>query len=151
ELGDRRWSDVLDAHNARVRAALAAFRGREVKTTGDGFLALFDAPAAAIRCARAIVRTVRPLGLEVRVGVHAGEYDVVGGDVGGLAISYGSWVMSKAGAGEVMVSDTVKGLLAGSDIEFVDRGAHRVKGRRERRRLFAVEQRRGIDPVVHRR
>ena len=139
ELGDRHWSDILDRHNARVRAALAAFRGREVKTTGDGFLALFDAPAAAIRCACEVVDSVRSLGVEVRAGLHAGEYDAVGTDVAGIAISYGSWVMSKARAGEVLVSDTVKGLVAGSDIRFSDRGTHRVKGSRERRRLFAVD------------
>jgi class 3 adenylate cyclase len=139
ELGDRSWLELVSAHNTRVREALAAFRGREVKTTGDGFLALFDAPAAAIRCACAIASAVRPLGLEVRAGLHAGEYDAVGDDVIGIAISYAAWVMSLAGAGEVFVSETVRGLVAGSGIRFVDRGAHRVKGSRERHRLYSVD------------
>jgi class 3 adenylate cyclase len=139
ELGDRSWLELVSAHNTRVREALAAFRGREVKTTGDGFLALFDAPAAAIRCACAIASAVRPLGLEVRAGLHAGEYDAVGDDVMGIAISYAAWVMSLAGAGEVFVSETVRGLVAGSGIRFVDRGAHRVKGSRERHRLYSVD------------
>jgi class 3 adenylate cyclase len=139
ELGDRYWLELISAHNTRVREALVAFRGQEVKTTGDGFLALFDAPAAAIRCACAIASAVRPLGLEVRAGLHAGEYDAVGDDVMGIAISYAAWVMSWAGAGEVFVSETVRGLVAGSGIRFVDRGAHRVKGSRERHRLYSVD------------
>jgi class 3 adenylate cyclase len=138
-LGDRRWLDVVNAHNQRVRAALTTFRGREVKTTGDGFLALFDAPTAAIQCASAIVRAVRPLGFEVRAGLHAGEYHVVGDDVFGIAINYASWVMSQARGSEVIVSDTVRGLVAGSGIVLIDRGARRVKGSRERHRLFAVD------------
>ena len=139
ELGDRSWLDLVSAHNTRVRETLANFRGREVKTTGDGFLALFDAPAAAIRCAVSIASTVRPLGLEVRAGLHAGEYDAIGDDVMGIAISYAAWVMSRARGGEVIVSDTVRALVAGSGIRFVDRGSHRVKGSRERHRLFAVD------------
>lgn len=139
ELGDRGWLDLVSAHNARVREALAAFRGHEVKTMGDGFLALFESPAAAIRCACEIAATVRPLGLEVRAGLHAGEYEAIGNDVIGIAISYAAWVMSWAQGGEVVVSETVRGLVAGSGIRFVDRGAHRVKGTRERHRLYAVD------------
>jgi class 3 adenylate cyclase len=139
ELGDRSWLELVSVHNTRVRETLAIFRGREVKTTGDGFLALFDAPAAAIRCAVSIASAVRPLGLEVRAGLHAGEYEAIGDDVMGIAISYAAWVMSRARGGEVFVSDTVRALVAGSGIRFVDRGSHRVKGSRERHRLFAVD------------
>jgi class 3 adenylate cyclase len=139
QLGDRSWLELVSAHNMRVREALAVFRGQEVKTMGDGFLALFDTPAAAIRCAVSIASAVRPLGLEVRAGLHAGEYEATGDDVIGIAISYAAWVMSRARGGEVVVSDTVRALVAGSGIRFVDRGAHRVKGSRERHRLFAVD------------
>jgi class 3 adenylate cyclase len=139
ELGDRYWLELVSAHNTRVREALATFRGREVKTMGDGFLALFDAPAAAIQCACAIASAVRPLGLEVRAGLHAGEYEAIGDDVIGIAISYAAWVMSRARGGEVIVSDTVRTLVAGSGIRFVDRGRYRVKGTTERHRLFAVD------------
>jgi len=139
ELGDRTWLELVSAHNTRVREALARFSGREVKTLGDGFLALFDAPAAAIQCACAIASAVRPLGLEVRVGLHAGEYEAIGDDVIGIAISYAAWVMSRARGGEVVVSDTVRTLVAGSGIRFVDRGRHRVKGTTERHRLYAVD------------
>lgn len=139
ELGDRRWLEVVSAHNANVRQQLAVFRGREVKTMGDGFLALFDAPAAAIRCAVSIASAVRPLGLEVRAGLHAGEYDAVDDDVIGIAISYAAWIMSMAGAGEVVVSETVRGLVAGSGIRLIDLGARRVKGTRERHHIFAVD------------
>ena len=140
QLGDRRWLEVLDAHNRHVRASLATFRGREVKTTGDGFLALFESPATAIECASAIARGVEPLGLKVRFGLHAGEYDAVGDDVSGVAVNYAAWVMSKARGGEVLVSDTVRGLVAGSGISLGNRGAYRVKGSRERHRLFIVDR-----------
>ena len=111
---------------------------------GDGFLALFETPAAAIRCACEIATSVRPLGLEVRAGLHAGEYEAVDNDVIGIAISYAAWVMSWAQGGEVVVSETVRGLVAGSGIRFVDRGTHRVKGTRERHRLYAVDHE--LDP-----
>jgi class 3 adenylate cyclase len=139
ELGDRGWLEKVSAHNARVREALAAFSGHEVKTMGDGFLALFESPAAAIRCACEIAASVRPLGLEIRAGLHAGEYEAVGNDVIGIAISYAAWVMGWAGGSEVLVSETVRGLVAGSGIRLVDRGTHRVKGSRERHRLYAVD------------
>jgi len=139
QLGDRSWLELVSAHNTRVREALVAFRGREVKTTGDGFLALFDAPAAAIQCACAIASAVRPLGLEVRAGLHAGEFDAIGDDVMGIAISYAAWVMSLARGGEVVVSETVRSLVAGSGIRFVNRGRYQVKGTRERHRLYAVD------------
>jgi class 3 adenylate cyclase len=146
ELGDRGWLEKVSAHNARVREALATFSGREVKTMGDGFLALFESPAAAIRCACEIAASVRPLGLEIRAGLHAGEYEAVGNDVIGIAISYAAWVMSWAQGGEVFVSETVRGLVAGSGIRLVDRGTHRVKGSRERHRLYAVDH----DPATER-
>jgi class 3 adenylate cyclase len=139
ELGDRSWLELVSAHNTRVREALATFRGHEVKTMGDGFLAIFDTPVAAIQCACAIAGAVRPLGLEVRAGLHAGEYEAIGDDVIGIAISYAAWVMSLARGGEVIVSETVRGLVAGSGIRFVNRGRYQVKGTRERHRLYAVD------------
>jgi class 3 adenylate cyclase/pimeloyl-ACP methyl ester carboxylesterase len=139
-LGDRRWRDLLDAHHAAVRRQLARFRGREVKTVGDGFLATFDGPARAIRCADAIRASVRTLGLEVRAGLHTGEVELIGDDVGGIAIHVGARVAALAGPGEVLVSSTVKDLVAGSGLRFEDRGTHRLKGVPEGWRLFAVER-----------
>ena len=139
-VGDREWRDVLGAHNARVRAALVAFGGREVNTTGDGFLAVFDAPAHAIRCACAISDSVRQLGIEIRAGLHAGECELVGDDVTGVAVNFGSWVMSKAKANDVLVSSTLRGLVAGAGIRFKARGVYAVKGTGERHRLFAVDR-----------
>jgi pimeloyl-ACP methyl ester carboxylesterase len=137
-LGDRRWRDLLDAHHATVRRELAHFRGREVKTAGDGFLATFDGPARAIRCADAITEAVRPLGIEVRAGLHTGEVELIGDDVGGIAVHLGARVAALAGPGEVLASSTVKDLVAGSGLRFRDRGAHRLKGVPERWRLFAL-------------
>jgi class 3 adenylate cyclase len=139
ELGDRRWRDLLDAHDAAVREQLQKFRGREVKTTGDGFLATFDGPARAIRCARAIGEAARPLGLDVRVGLHSGEIEIRGDDIGGVAVHIAQRVSAMAQAGEVLVSSTVKDLVAGSGITFADRGVHRLKGLRDEWRLLAVE------------
>lgn len=128
ELGDRRWHALLDAHDSAVREQLERFKGVEVKTTGDGFLASFDGPARAIRCCAAVVEAVRSLGLEVRVGVHTGECERRGNDLGGLAVHIASRVGAAAGASEILVSSTVRDLVLGSEIEFEDRGAHSLKG-----------------------
>jgi pimeloyl-ACP methyl ester carboxylesterase/class 3 adenylate cyclase len=128
ELGDRRWRDLLATHNEAVRRELALFRGREVKTTGDGFLATFDGPARAIRCACAIVHAMRPLGIEIRAGLHTGECEVMDGDIGGLAVHIAARVAGHAAASEVLASRTVIDLVAGSKLEFQPRGTHRLKG-----------------------
>ena len=137
-MGDRQWRNVLDSHDQLVRRQLSRFGGREVKTTGDGFLALFDAPSQAVRCAAAVVAGVRPLGLAVRAGVHAGEVELRGEDVGGVGVHLGQRVAALAGPDEVLVSSTVKDLVVGSDIAFDDRGVHSLKGIPGEWRLFAV-------------
>jgi class 3 adenylate cyclase len=137
-LGDRRWAQLLDQHHLVVRQHLGNYHGREVDTAGDGFLATFDGPARAIRCGSAIVSGVRPLGLEVRAGVHTGECELVGGKVAGLAVHTGARVASLAGPSEVLVSSTVKDLVAGSRIEFEARGAHLLKGVPGEWNLYAV-------------
>lgn len=139
ELGDKRWRALLDAHHAATRRELERFRGREVKTTGDGFLATFDGPARAIGCGRAIVEAVRSIGLDLRVGIHSGEVEVIGDDVAGIAVHIASRVGGLASPGEVLVSETVKGLVAGSGIAFSDRGEHRLKGVPDSWRLFSVD------------
>jgi pimeloyl-ACP methyl ester carboxylesterase/class 3 adenylate cyclase len=128
ELGDSRWRAALEAHHALVREELGAHRGREVKTMGDGFLATFDGPARAIRCACAINRRSEEQGLPVRAGVHTGECELMGDDVGGIAVHIGARVAALAKGGEVLVSSTVRDLVVGSGIEFEDRGAHELKG-----------------------
>jgi pimeloyl-ACP methyl ester carboxylesterase len=128
ELGDRRWRELLQQHHAFVRRHLLRFSGREIDTAGDGFFAAFDGPARAIRCASAIVDGVEDLGLEVRAGLHTGEAEVVDGKVGGIAVHIGARVASLAEAGEVLVSSTVKDLVAGSGLAFEDRGEHELKG-----------------------
>jgi pimeloyl-ACP methyl ester carboxylesterase len=128
ELGDRRWSAVLEQHHALVRRELERFRGREVDTAGDGFLATFDGPARAIRCACAVRDSVRSLQLEIRAGVHTGECEVMGDKVGGIAVHTGARVADAAGAGEVLVSSTVRDLVAGSGIQFENRGEHELRG-----------------------
>ncbi len=138
EIGDRRWRDLLDRHDALVRRELARHGGREVKTTGDGFLALFDGPARAIRCAVAIREELRAEGVEVRIGLHAGEVELRGDDVGGIAVHIGARVASSARPGDVVVSSTVKDLVAGSGIAFADRGEHSLRGISDRWRLFEV-------------
>jgi pimeloyl-ACP methyl ester carboxylesterase len=138
KVGDRRWRDLLEEHNAVVRRALARFRGREVDTAGDGFLATFDGPARAIRCARAIVDEVRGLDLQVRVGLHTGECELVSEGIRGIAVHIGARVAAQAGPGEILVSSTVKDLVAGSGIEFGDRNIHTLKGVPGEWRLFAV-------------
>jgi class 3 adenylate cyclase len=137
-LGDRRWKELLDAHDVAVRHQLVAFRGREVKTTGDGFLATFDGPARAIRCAAAIRTAAADLGLEVRIGLHAGEVEVRGDDIGGLAVHIGQRVSALARPSEILVSSTVKDLVAGSGIGFEPRGEHELKGVPDSWRIFAV-------------
>jgi class 3 adenylate cyclase len=140
ELGDRRWRDLLFSHHAIVRRELERFRGREVKTVGDGFLATFDGPARAVRCACAIRDRVGGLGLSIRAGLHTGECELIGDDVGGMAVHIGARVAATARAGEVLVSNTVKDLVVGSGIQFVDRGSHRLKGVPGSWRLFAVQR-----------
>jgi len=137
-LGDAGWHAVLDGYYATVRKELARFRGKEVDTAGDGFFATFDGPARAIRCACAIRQAVKALGLEVRSGLHTGECELIGEKVGGIAVHIGARVMSKAGAGEVLVSSTIKDLVAGSGIRFEDRGAQLLKGIPGEWRLSAV-------------
>jgi class 3 adenylate cyclase len=139
ELGDRRWRELLASHEAVVRAQLERFRGREVQMLGDGVLATFDGPARAIRCARVICDEIRALGIEIRAGLHTGECEMVNGDVVGIAVHTGARVSAKASSGEVLVSSTVKDLVAGSGIEFQDRGVHQLKGVPGEWRLFAVE------------
>jgi class 3 adenylate cyclase len=138
ELGDRRWRDLLDQHHASVRRELARFDGIEVDTAGDGFFATFDGPARAIRCAQSIVDAVRPLDLEVRAGLHTGEVELADGRIAGVAVNIGARVAARADAGEVLVSGTVRDLVAGSGLEFDDRGVAELKGVPGEWRLFAV-------------
>ena len=137
-LGDRAWLELREAHHAIVRRELERFRGREIDTAGDGFLAIFDGPARAIRCAAAVTGAVRALGLEVRAGVHTGEIELVGEKVGGIAVHIGARVAARAGPGEVLVSSTVKDLVAGSGLAFTDRGRAELKGVPGEWALFAV-------------
>ena len=138
EIGDRRWRDLVEQHHAAVRRELARFDGREVDTAGDGFFATFDGPARAIRCAQAIVEGVRPLDLAVRAGLHTGEVELADGKVAGIAVNIGARVAGTAGAGEVLVSGTVRDLVAGSGLAFEDRGTAALKGIPGEWRLFAV-------------
>jgi class 3 adenylate cyclase len=137
-LGDRRWQELLSTHDALVRAEIERFRGRPVKSTGDGIMATFDGPGRAIRCATAIRESVRSLGIEVRAGLHTGEIELHGDDIGGIAVHIAQRVSCLAGSGEVLVSRTVTDLVAGSGIEFADRGEHELKGVPGMWRLFAV-------------
>lgn len=139
EMGDRAWRTLLDAQNVVLRRELARNRGQEVKTLGDGMLATFDGPARAIRCARAMTEAVRPLGIEIRVGMHTGEVELVGDDVAGIAVHIAARVGGRAEAGEVLVSGTVKDLVAGSGISFADRGEHVLKGIPDAWRIYAVD------------
>ena len=137
-LGDQRWRDLLDRHNDVVRAELTKWRGEEVKATGDGFLATFDSPAQAIRCAQAIVERVAALGIYVRSGIHTGEMEIADHDIGGLAVHIGARIAALAGAGEVLVSRTVKDLVAGGGFTFESRGRHVLKGVPDEWEVFAV-------------
>jgi len=138
DLGDKRWHELLERHHEAIRRELARYRGRELDTAGDGFFASFDGPARAIRCAAAAVAAVRPLGLEIRAGLHTGECERIGEKLGGIAVHIGARVASAAHPGEVLVSSTVKDLVSGSGIEFEDRGEHHLKGIAGAWRLFAV-------------
>jgi class 3 adenylate cyclase len=137
-MGDRDWHALLDAHDAIVRSQLARFRGREVNTSGDGFLAMFDGPQRAIRCAMAIRDAVQSLGIEVRAGLHTGECEVRGDDIGGIGVHIGARVSAMAGPNDVAVSSTLRDLVIGSGLEFEDRGAHQLKGVPGEWNLFAV-------------
>jgi len=138
EIGDRDWHALLDAHDAVVRSQLARFRGREVNTSGDSFLAMFDGPQRAIRCAMAIRDAVRALGIEVRAGLHTGECEVRGDDIGGIAVHIGARVSALGGPNDVLVSSTLRDLVIGSGLEFEDRGAHELKGVPGEWHIFAV-------------
>jgi class 3 adenylate cyclase len=138
EMGDRDWHALLDAHDAIVRAQLVRFRGREVNTSGDGFLAMFDGPQRAIRCAMAIRDAVQALGIEVRAGLHTGECEVRGDDIGGIGVHIGARVSAMAGPNDVLVSSTLRDLVIGSGLEFEDRGTHELKGVPGEWRIFAV-------------
>lgn len=137
-LGDRAWRDLVEPHHAAIRGQLARYRGTEVDTAGDGFFATFDGPARAVRCARAIIDAVQPLGLEVRAGIHTGEVETINGKVGGLAVNIGARVAARAEPREVLVSSTVKDLTAGSGLIFEDAGEHELKGIPEPWRLYRV-------------
>ncbi len=138
ELGDRDWSAVRRRHDDIVRAELELHRGREVKTMGDGFLATFEGPARGVHCARAIAEEIRPLGIEVRAGLHTGEIDLEGDDIAGIAVAIGARIGAMAGPSEVWVSRTVKDLTAGSGLTFVDAGEHELKGVPDRWQLYRV-------------
>jgi class 3 adenylate cyclase len=137
-VGDLEWGRLLDRHHGLVRAELARWRGTEIKTVGDGFLATFDGPARAVHCAHAIVAAVRELGLDVRAGLHTGECERLDGDVAGIAVHIGARVMALAGPGEVLVSSTVRDLVVGSSLRFDDRGVHALRGVPGEWRLYAL-------------
>ena len=139
ELGDRRWRELLDQHDRLLRQEIDRFRGREVKTLGDGFLATFDGPARAVRCGTNIAERVRALGLEVSCGVHTGEIEVKGDDIGGIAVHIAARVAALAEPNEILVSSTVRDLVAGSNLRFAERGSHALKGLRDPVRLFSAE------------
>jgi class 3 adenylate cyclase/pimeloyl-ACP methyl ester carboxylesterase len=137
-MGDRGWRDLVQRHHATVRALLARYRGKEMGTAGDGFFASFDGPARAVRCAGAIIDAVRPLGIEIRAGIHTGECNVIDGEIGGMAVHIGARVGSLAGPSETLVSQTVKDLVAGSGLAFEGIGEHELKGVPDRWRLYRV-------------
>ena len=137
ELGDQRWHDLLDNHDRIVRYQLQRFSGREVNTAGDGFVATFTSPSVAIDCAEAIVDAVRPLGIEIRAGIHAGEVELRGADIAGMAVHIGARVGALAGPSEVMVSSTVREIVTGSRRSFTERGEHDLKGVPGRWRVYA--------------
>jgi class 3 adenylate cyclase/pimeloyl-ACP methyl ester carboxylesterase len=138
DLGDRAWRDLVQRHHATVRALLARYRGKEVDTAGDGFFASFDGPGRAVRCAGAIIDAVRPLGIEIRAGVHTGECNLIDGKIGGMAVHIGARVGSLADPSQILVSQTVKDLVAGSGLAFEDIGEHELKGVPDRWRLYRV-------------
>ena len=136
ELGDRAWRDLLERHHALVRRELARFRGEEQDTAGDGFFATFDGPARAIRCAQAVIEDVRDLGLEIRAGVHTGECELHDGKPSGIAVNVGARAAAEAAPGEILVTSTVRDLVAGTGLAFEDRGDHELKGIPGSRRLY---------------
>jgi class 3 adenylate cyclase len=138
ELGDRKWRELVAEHHRAIRRELARFRGRELDTAGDGFFAAFDGPARGVRCACAVSDSVRELGLDVRAGLHTGECEVLDGKIGGIAVHIGARVAAEAGPGEVLVSQTVRDLVAGSGLEFAERGETELKGLPGTWRLYAV-------------
>ncbi|HEY8736554.1 MAG TPA: adenylate/guanylate cyclase domain-containing protein [Candidatus Dormibacteraeota bacterium] len=150
ELGDRQWRELLKQHHDLVRTQLARFRGREIDTAGDGFLAAFDGPARAVRCAMQIVDSVQSLGIQVRVGIHTGECELLGDKLAGIAVHIGARVASLAGPGEILVSGTVKDLVAGSGLVFVDRGSHQLSGLPGDWHLFNVDRSPVDANVTHR-
>jgi class 3 adenylate cyclase len=137
-LGDRAWKELLEKHHALVRGLLVRFGGREVDTAGDGFFATFDGPARAIRCATAIAESVQRFGLEVRTGIHTGEVETIAGKAGGIAVVIGARIAGIAAPSEVLVSATVKDLVAGSGLSFEPRGEHELKGVLDHWRLYRV-------------
>ena len=137
-LGDTAWKELLERHHAVVRAMIGRYRGAEIDTTGDGFLATFDGPARGVRCAQAIIEALKPLGLEVRAGLHTGEVETIDGKVGGIAVHVGARVGALAGPSQVLVSQTVKDLVGGSGLTFEDAGEHELKGVPDRWRLYRV-------------
>jgi class 3 adenylate cyclase len=139
ESGDEKWRELLESHHALIREELKRFRGREVDTAGDGFLAAFDGPARAIRAAVAIVHKLLQRGIRVRAGIHTGECDVMDNKLSGVTVHTGARVASMAGPGEVLVSSTVKDLVAGSGLRFGDRGVHELKGIPGRWQLYSVD------------
>jgi pimeloyl-ACP methyl ester carboxylesterase len=139
-VGDHRWRDLLASHHAIIRRNLTRFRGHEVKTTGDGILATFDGPARGVRCACAVVDDIRPLGIDIRAGLHTGECEMMGDDVGGIAVHIGARIAGLASAGEILVSSTVKDLVSGSGLRFSDRGGQSLKGVPGEWHIYAVER-----------
>ncbi len=139
-LGDQRWRSLLDAHDEAVREQFRRFRGTEINTTGDGFMASFDGPARAIACAKAIAEATEKLGVQLRLGMHTGECEVRGNDLGGLAVHIAARVRALAVAGEILVSGMVRDLVEGSGIEFEDRGEHELNGVPGSWKLFAVQE-----------
>ena len=138
ELGDHAWKDIIERHHAVIRAMLGRYRGREVDTACDGFFAVFDGPARAVRCAQSIAEAVRTLDLQVRAGVHTGEVETIDGKIGGIAVHVGARVGALAQPSEVLVSSTVRDLVAGSGLAFEDAGEHELKGVPDRWRLYRV-------------
>jgi class 3 adenylate cyclase len=145
-MGDRAWRNLLDSHDVVSRTVVEQHRGRIVKTTGDGILATFDGPGRAIRCATALCDALKPLGLEIRAGLHVGEIEIRGADIAGIGVHIAARVLNAAGSGEVLVSAAVPMLVAGSGLEFEDRGEHELKGISEPWRLFAVRGMRNHTP-----
>jgi class 3 adenylate cyclase len=137
-MGDHAWKDLVQRHHSTVRHSLDRWHGNEVDTAGDGFYATFDGPARAIRCAKEILDRVRDLGIEIRVGIHTGECEVINDKVGGIAVTIGARISGLAGASEVLISQTVKDLVAGSGLTFEDAGGHELKGVPDRWRLYRV-------------